>query len=156
MNRRGLTLVEVLTVTSILGVLLAIVATGVSQVMAGSRSTACRSNLRQLHLAAETYRGIESSYPAAVLYFVDGGALRTTAWDYDHRGGGAIEPGPIWSYLGDARVFQCPDFRGDSTFGDEPSTGYNYNTSFVGAEGRFPTVDENGKVLADKEILVRH
>lgn len=146
MTRRGLTLVEVLTVIGIFGVLLGLISAGVSQVMAASRGTKCRSNLRQLHLAAETYRGIESSYPAAVLYFVDGGGLRTTAWDYDHRGGGRFEPGPLWTYLGDNRVLQCPDFRGDDTFGNEPTTGYNYNTSFVGAEGRFPTVDEHGKV----------
>ncbi|MCH2161517.1 MAG: type II secretion system GspH family protein [Phycisphaerales bacterium] len=147
MTRRGLTLVEIVVVTSILGVLLALAASGVSQVMATGRGTTCRANLRQLHLAAETYRGIESSYPAAVLYYADGGSLRTAAWDFDHRGGGHIEPGPIWSYLGDPRVFQCPDFRGGSTFGDDPSTGYNYNTSYVGAEGRFPTIDEHGKLL---------
>ena len=45
------------------------------------------------------------------------------------------------------RVFQCPDFRGASNFGDDPATGYNYNTTYVGAEGRFPTLDSEGRLL---------
>ena len=122
--------------------------TGGSRAFSIARATACRSNLRQLHTAAESYAHTESSYPAAVLYFAENGALRTAAWDFDHRGDGTIEPGPIWAYLdADSRILQCPDFRGASTFGEDPATGYNYNTSYVGAEGRFPSIDENGRVL---------
>lgn len=147
MKRRGLTLIEVIVVTGILTLLIALAASGTRQVIGTSRSTQCRANLRQLHLAAESYRGIESAYPAAVLYYADSGALRTASWDFDHRGDGTIEPGALWSYLGDTRVLQCPDFRGQSTFGNDPATGYNYNTSFVGAEGRFPTIDDAGNIL---------
>ena len=112
-----------------------------------ARGASCRANLRQLSIAAESYRSLEGSYPAAVLYHVDAGALRTASWDFDHRGDGTIEQGPIWSYLdSDPRVFQCPDFRGPSTFGADPATGYNYNTTYVGAEGRFPTIDDEGRI----------
>ena len=76
------------------------------------------------------------------------GDVRTTSWDFDHRADGTIDKGPIWMYLDDQdRVFQCPDFRGNSNFGDDPATGYNYNTTFVGAEGRFPTLDADGRLL---------
>ena len=139
---------EILVVVAMFSVLLALVATGSSRTMAVARASSCRSNLRQLHTAAETYRGIEASYPAAVLYYVDQGALRTASWDFDHHGDGTIGQGPIWSYLdANPRVFQCPDFRGSSTFGADPATGYNYNTSYIGAEGRFPTIDANGTIL---------
>jgi hypothetical protein len=30
---------------------------------------------------------------------------------------------------------QCPSFLGASTFGNDPATGYNYNTTYIGTEG---------------------
>jgi type II secretory pathway pseudopilin PulG len=139
---------EIVVVVASITVLIALLSSGGSRTMAIARATACRTNLRQLHTAAETYRLIEAAYPAAVLYYADNGSLRTAAWDFDHHGDGTIKPGPIWGYLdADSRVLQCPDFRGESTFGNDPATGYNYNTTYIGAEGRFPYLDENGRVL---------
>ena len=85
--------------------------------------------------------------PAAILYLVDEGGVRTVSWDFDHRGDGTIEPGPIWAYLdGPEKVFQCPEFHGSSTFGDDPATGYNYNTTYIGAEGRYP-IPQGDRIL---------
>ena len=50
MTRRGITLVEVMVVTGILSLLIAVCASGTRQVIGTSRSTKCRANLRQLHL----------------------------------------------------------------------------------------------------------
>ncbi|MDA0295817.1 MAG: type II secretion system protein [Planctomycetota bacterium] len=145
---RGFTMIELIVTLGIMSALVALVSTGIASASTMARSTACRANLRQLHLAAEAYLTTQGGYPAAVLYRMEEGDVRTTSWDFDHRGDGTIDKGPIWNYLDDQdRVFQCPDFRGASNFGDDPSTGYNYNTSFVGAEGRFPTLDPDGRLL---------
>ena len=144
----GFTMTEVIVVLGITAALAAIVSTGIASASTMARSTACRANLRQLHLAAEAYLTTQGGYPAAVLYRMEEGDVRTTSWDFDHRADGTIDKGPIWMYLDDQdRVFQCPDFRGNSNFGDDPATGYNYNTTFVGAEGRFPTLDADGRLL---------
>lgn len=154
--RRGFTLLETLLVIGAVTALLAMLTTGLRTLSSMSRATSCRTNLRQLHLATESYRGLESAYPAAVLYFVDSGALRTTAWDFDHRGDGTIEPGPVLTYLDDdADVFQCPDYRGESTFSNDPATGYNYNTSFIGTEGSLPYLDPSGTLVEGWEACRR-
>ena len=128
-------------------VLVGLVATAAGVARSISRGTVCRANLRQLHLAAETYHISSGAYPAAILYLVDEGGVRTVSWDFDHRGDGTIEPGPIWSYLdGPEKVFQCPEFHGSSTFGDDPATGYNYNTTYIGAEGRYP-IPQGDRIL---------
>ena len=143
--RTGFSVIEVLTVMSAIVVLAGLVVTTAGVARSMSRGTACRANLRQLHLAAETYHISSGAYPAAILYFMDAGGVRTVSWDFDHRGDGTIEPGPIWAYLdGPDKVFQCPEFHGSSTFGDDPATGYNYNTTYIGAEGRFPIPQGNG------------
>ena len=147
-RRAAFTVVEMLVVLGVVVTILALVSTGLSNASAASRGTACRSNLRQLHIAAESYLATQGGYPAAILHHVIDGGVRTTTWDFEHRPDGTIVEGPIWTHLGGGdRVFQCPDFRGESTFGEDPSTGYNYNTTFVGAEGRYPTLDPDGNLL---------
>lgn len=144
-TRTGFTLVEILLVLGLIVVLVAMVTTGAGVARGLSRATNCRANLRQLHLAAETYHVTSDAYPAAILYLAEPGGVRTVSWDFDHRADGSIEPGPIWSYLdGPEKVFQCPEFHGASTFGDDPATGYNYNTTYIGAEGRYPIPTSTG------------
>ncbi|MAD78163.1 MAG: hypothetical protein CMJ51_02185, partial [Planctomycetaceae bacterium] len=94
-----MTIVEVMTTMGIIIILASLVATAAGVARDFSRSTVCHANLRQLHLAAETYHATSNGYPAAILFFLDNGGVRTTSWDFDHRGDGTIEPGPIWNYL---------------------------------------------------------
>ena len=146
-NHRAFSLVEILVVLAVLTLLISLLGNGIATVRSTARTTACRTNLRQLHVAAETYHLTEEAYPAAILYVVEDGSVLTKAWDFVQSADGVIRPGPIWTYLdGPDRVFQCPDFDGDSTFGADPSTGYNYNTTYVGAEGRYPIPGPNGTI----------
>lgn len=147
-RRHGLTLLELVATLGTVALLGGLVLAAVSTARRTARATQCLANLRQLHLATATYVATHDAYPAAVLYFVEDGGIRTRSWDFDHRSDGRIEPGPIWYYLdGPESVFQCPDFEGSSTFGDDPATGYNYNTTYVGAEGLPPIPGPDGRPL---------
>ncbi|MCP4012458.1 MAG: type II secretion system protein, partial [Phycisphaeraceae bacterium] len=105
-RRAAFTVVEILVVLGVVVTILALVSTGLSNASAASRGTACRSNLRQLHIAAESYLATQGGYPAAILHHVIDGGVRTTTWDFEHRPDGTIVEGPIWTHLGGGdRVF---------------------------------------------------
>ena len=149
MNRRrhGLTVIEILVVFGIITTFLALAGGAAMKVSQEARSSACRSNLRQLALATVSYQNVnKGGLPAAILYYDEAGGTRTEAWDFVHSADGSIEPGALWSYVdGPQRVNQCPSYTGPSNFGADPYTGYNYNTSFLGAEGEYPWTDQSGK-----------
>ena len=153
----GFTLVETLAVLASISVLLAITVPAVSSVRASSRAAQCQSNLRQLGVAATCYAlQNRDRFPAAILFEVSTAGLVTKAWDFEQHPDGSVRAGALWAFVsGTNPVQQCPEFVGASTFGNDPSTGYNYNTSFIGAEGRFPELDQNG-AWQDGWKVVRH
>ena len=144
---RAFTLVEALTVTAVISIIIAIIVPTVATLRGSARSARCQSNLRQLGVAANAYAlQNRDRYPAAILYELTPAGLVTKAWDFEHGPGGGVRPGTLASFLSNpTEVQQCPDFHGSSTFGDEPYTGYNYNTSYIGAEGRFPELGSDGR-----------
>ena len=144
--RRGITLVEILTVVGVIGTLLAIAFPMVSAFRSMGRASSCQSNLRQMGLASASYAlQNRDRYPAAILYDMTDSGMVTRAWDFEQLPDGTVRAGALWSFVnGPEEVQQCPDFLGPSTFGNDPFTGYNYNTTFIGAEGRFPELDLNG------------
>ena len=137
----GFTLVEVLVVISVLAVLIAVLLPALRSAGAASRSLQCQSNLRQLFTAAESYSmRADGRYPVAIRYDNAGGTFTTIAWDFIQQGG-TVRPGPLWQQtIEPGDVQQCPDCHKDSTFGNDPFTGYNYNTTFIGGEATFPSV----------------
>ena len=147
MRRRGFTMTELLVTVATVSLLVSLLVPGLRAAAAVARTTACTSNLRHLAVACASYETTNAALPAAILYFRQDGDVRTVAWDFEQRSG-QWSPGPLWSHVdGAIAVHQCPDFEGDSTFGADPFTGYNYNTSYLGHEGSYPTVDEAGNVL---------
>jgi type II secretory pathway pseudopilin PulG len=144
MMRRCFTLVELAVTVGVVALLVGLLLPGLRAASAVARSTACTSNLRQISAACEAYAAANGALPAAVLYFRDGGGMRTVAWDFEQRAGDWA-PGPLWTYTdAPTAVQQCPDFDGPSTFGADPFTGYNFNTSYLGHEGTYPTVTDDG------------
>ena len=151
MNSRhaGFTLVEVVVTIALVGMLLAMTFTGLSGARRGALQGRCQSNLRQMITAAQSYALVNGgAFPAALLYEVGSGGISTRAWDFVQEDDGSITPGVLWSYTDQPmEVQQCPGFAGDSNFGADPYTGYNYNTTFIGAEGRYPVPGPDGQIL---------
>ncbi len=139
MTRQGFTIVELLVTIGIIALLLGLLMPALSGVGAAGRSTQCRSNLRQMALAAQQYAMVFDAWPVAVRYENDG-VFTTIAWDWESTAAGDISPGPLWTFAGNPdRVQQCPEYHGSSsTMIPDPYTGYNYNTTYIGGEAVFP------------------
>ncbi|MFO0875381.1 MAG: prepilin-type N-terminal cleavage/methylation domain-containing protein [Phycisphaerales bacterium] len=147
--RRAFTLVEVLVVMACVTLLLALALPAIAKVSEHGRSVRCAANLRQMMIAATAYTGTYAErYPPAILYFKKSSGIEVAAWDFVQSPGGVVKPGALWLFTDDPEnVQQCPEFHGASTFGNDPHTGYNYNTSFIGAEGTLPQPGPGGEVL---------
>lgn len=134
---RALTMVELMVVLAVLALLLGLLLPTLSIVSAAGRSTQCRSNLRQMAIAGQAYSMLYNVAPPALRYEQRDGQLIVISWDtIQPFGGGEVTPGPLWNFMDTpTEVSQCPEFFGESTFFDDPFTGYNYNITFIGAEG---------------------
>jgi prepilin-type processing-associated H-X9-DG protein len=142
---RAFTLLESLVTVGTLVVLASLLIPLVGGVRESGRSMECAVRLHQYAVAAiaysGTYRGV---FPAAVLHEQTASGVRTIAWDFTH-GAGALQPGPLSLYTD--RPFamrQCPCCEAPTATDDAPNTGFNYNTSFIGAEGAYPSVGADG------------
>ncbi len=146
---RGMTLLEALVVMSAITVLAGLLVPTVSKCASFARSNACSNNLRQLHSAALAYSAAnEERMPPAVLFHSEGPGIKTVAWDFEQDANGDVLPGPVLERIStDGQVCQCPTFVGSATFGADPFTGYNYNTSFIGTEGSYPKTGPDGQLL---------
>jgi prepilin-type N-terminal cleavage/methylation domain-containing protein/prepilin-type processing-associated H-X9-DG protein len=80
-RRHGFTLVELLVVTTIIGVLIALLLPVLSTVRESSRRTSCGNNLRQLGIATQAYHAAHSHFPTgAVAKKYDD--VPTTPWTF--------------------------------------------------------------------------
>ncbi len=131
------TLIELLVVIAILAILAALLLPALSRSMAEGKRIQCLSNLRQLAMAAHEYAGNHDGFlpPAWIAERIDG---KRWSWDFATRGA-SVTPGLLWEGRTDAEIQQCPAFAGASMTRADPYTGYNYNTSYLGGEGRRPS-----------------
>lgn len=158
MTRRGFTIIETLVAIGVVTILIGILVPAIGIVRARARSSENQSNLRQLAIGSTAYGTAFNEWlPPAVLQFSSGAGVITRAWDWEQSPSG-WSPGVIWRYVGDGRVFQCPDLErpsgseggaGDSggASGVEPFTGYNYNTTYLGSEGALPGPGPDGLMI---------
>lgn len=60
------------------------------------------------------------------------------AWDFttviDPNGQTTVEPGLLWQGRMTEKIQQCPSFKGEANWDQDPYTGYNYNRSYIGGQ----------------------
>lgn len=140
-KRKAFSLIEVLTVISVMALLMAMLMSPLGAARSGSRALACKSNLRQLLLASIGYATEnDGAYVPAAKDMWDNAGL--------HRWHGMrdtlddpFDPlrGPLVGYLADGRVKECPakaDFVKGQNWSanfEQGCGGYGYNMTYIGS-----------------------
>lgn len=136
----GFTLIELLVVISIIALLIGLLLPALGAGLETARTAVCLSQQRQMAIAVSVYVGdYEGQFPIATEQVMNGSVSESRAWDFttvkDWTAGGktTIRPGIIWQDLETpADIHQCPSFDGPANWGQDPATGYNYNTDYLG------------------------
>ena len=128
------TLVELLVVTALIAVLIGLLLPALGAGRETARSVQCKSNLRQMAIAAEVYtQTFRDSFPLP--NYTDPDTFDRHAWDITTRGFGAhttFRPGILWIGGGTVEVQACPSYSGPDFWSGSAHTGYNYNRSYLG------------------------
>ena len=153
MRPRAFTLVELLVVMAIIALLTGMLIPSIGAARDQSKSLLCLSNLRQLAAAAQVYAADNHDYyPMAIVTQFSSSATITACWDFTTTVAGGqttVIPGLLWQGESIAKIQQCPSYKGSANWLEDPFTGYNYNSSFIGGSATVV----NGSVIA--ETLVR-
>ncbi len=147
---RGFTLVELLVVMGLISLLIGMLMPALSAARQQAKTVQCLSNLRQLAVAAQNYVALNDGYyPLAYCIY---NSKHIENWDFStFDGWKTVVPGLLWMGQTNMRVQQCPSFEGKSNTINDPYTGYNYNTSYIGGEQVGSTIRPPAKACQVRE-----
>jgi prepilin-type processing-associated H-X9-DG protein len=148
-NHKGFSLIETLVVVSTTAVLFGMLLPSLQTARQQAQKTVCLSNLRQMAIAAHNYAATyDGHYPLAYYNRREDTTPTFYAWDFitsrDWSGAtpvSHIRPGLLWAGQTIEKIQQCPAFNGADNALDDPYTGYNYNTSYIGLNDALSPVD---------------
>jgi len=145
-TRRAFTLIELLVVIAIIAVLAAILFPVFAKAREKARQTSCLSNIRQLAQAEMSYQQDNDGVfvmGAEDIFTGFGGRKRWHGVRQEPSVGGGLfdkTKGPLYPYIRNVQVFECPSFRdyvkaGDGSANDFEAGcgGYGYNNEFLGS-----------------------
>lgn len=181
MKKNGFTLIELLVVIAIIALLLGILLPSLMTAKEQARGVYCRNNIKQMCLAAASYTLDNDDYYPIAHYtnivsqpVASANPLRrshvsvvlpddppqktvyyTYCWDFTTvKNGDTIKTisGTLWQGETIEKVQQCPSYKGGSNSEDDPYTGYNYNTSYIGhGENESMASKYTGKIKIDTD-----
>ena len=148
-GKMAFTLVELLVVVAIIAILAALLLPALAQAKTKAKNIQCLSNLRQMEIAAHVYVEDNAGYYPIAYWGDETGNIY--CWDlnviYDDKGNATVQPGILWESQGNIQIQQCPSYNGSANWADNPYTGYNYNTSYIG-HGQAETIEQPSKASA--------
>ncbi len=132
-------------VVAIMAILLSILLPSLGRARQQAKGVACLSNLHQMATAAQTYTNTHAGfYPPSedtVLSQISAAGEEQRidyGWDITRitttaTGRVRVLPGLLWQGKTIEAIQQCPGFDGPAMWADDRYTGYNYNSSYIGA-----------------------
>ena len=151
MRKSAFTLLEMLVVIAVISLLTAVLLPALAAARQQSKTVLCLSNLRQLTIAAGVYtQSNDGYYPTAYTYQMGYPIATSYAWDFTtikdwSRNQETVIPGLLWQGHTMEKIQQCPAFAGEHNWLNDPYTGYNYNTSYVG-HGQLESIETPARV----------
>lgn len=155
-SKKAFTLIELLVVIAIISMLVSVLMPALTKAKQQGEAVVCLSNLRQMIIASGTYSfDNQDYYPPA--YITDPDPFDMFAiqanWDFTNIKDWntmeeEVKPGLLWQDNMAEKLHQCPSFKGTPN-ADQPYSGYNYNTSFIG-HGSLETIKIPAKTTAVK------
>ena len=153
MRKKAFTLTELLVVISVISLLMAMLMPVLARARQQGKTVLCLSNLRQMMITALMYTNSNNDYfPMATIMEISGSLRRNCSWDFTtvyDSGRRYVEPGLLWQGEMIEKIHQCPSFKGAANWADDPYTGYNYNTSYIGGSAAV----RDGRAVAGTVVM---